>query len=245
MKLGGYLPDPADSRDLLLGSSDGFKFPASVDLRKSGFLPRAKDQLSTSSCVAQAIAAGLTYLENRDKEVDGVERSRLFIYWNARKLRGWEKEDSGCHIRDALKTINNIGACSEKLWSFRQCRVNKTPSSSAFKDAPAHKLTAYRRIADNDINALKLALASGYPCVLGVYMDGQANSDSVSAEGMIPIPKTLDYGHAILIVGYDENGWIFLNSWGVKWGVNGYGYLPKEYLTTPGLSDDWWILTDF
>ena len=41
--------------------------------------------------------------------------------------------------------------------------------------------------------------------------------------------------HAILIVGSetdsDQNEWlIFRNSWGERWGVEGYGFLPPEYL---------------
>lgn len=32
--------------------------------------------------------------------------------------------------------------------------------------------------------------------------------------------------HAILLVGWDNNGWIIKNSWGTGWGSNGYGNIP-------------------
>lgn len=35
--------------------------------------------------------------------------------------------------------------------------------------------------------------------------------------------------HAVLIVGYDENGnYIVKNSWDTSWGVNGYGTVSKD-----------------
>ncbi len=37
---------------------------------------------------------------------------------------------------------------------------------------------------------------------------------------------TLNYGgHAVTIVGYNDHGFIFKNSWGTQWGDDGYGYI--------------------
>jgi C1A family cysteine protease len=38
-----------------------------------------------------------------------------------------------------------------------------------------------------------------------------------------------DEGHAVSIVGYDENGFLIKNSWGVEWGDAGYGWLSFDY----------------
>lgn len=47
------------------------------------------------------------------------------------------------------------------------------------------------------------------------------------------VPKNnnieLNEGHAVTIVGYDENGFIFKNSWGESWGDKGYGWLSFDY----------------
>lgn len=67
----------------------------------------------------------------------------------------------------------------------------------------------------------------------------------------IPLPTSLDSlqgGHAVMAVGYDDNhivpgssrgSLIIRNSWGPSWGENGYGYLPYEYLLS-GLARDFW-----
>lgn len=36
-------------------------------------------------------------------------------------------------------------------------------------------------------------------------------------------------GHAVAIVGYDENGFLIKNSWSSKWGDNGYGWISFDY----------------
>lgn len=38
----------------------------------------------------------------------------------------------------------------------------------------------------------------------------------------------LNGGHAVCIVGYDAEGFIFKNSWGTQWGENGYGRISYE-----------------
>ena len=51
-------------------------------------------------------------------------------------------------------------------------------------------------------------------------------------------------GHAVLAVGYDDATQTFLvrNSWGADWGQAGYFTMPYAYLTTRGLSSDFWTI---
>jgi C1A family cysteine protease len=35
-----------------------------------------------------------------------------------------------------------------------------------------------------------------------------------------------NWGHAILLVGWNSTSWIIKNSWGANWGTNGYGTIP-------------------
>ncbi len=36
-------------------------------------------------------------------------------------------------------------------------------------------------------------------------------------------------GHAVSLVGYSKNYFIVRNSWGTKWGDNGFAYAGNEY----------------
>ena len=53
-------------------------------------------------------------------------------------------------------------------------------------------------------------------------------------------------GHAVLLVGYDDNKQLykFRNSYGTGWGVEGYGYLPYQYVEHPQLAGDFWIVRE-
>ena len=65
--------------------------------------------------------------------------------------------------------------------------------------------------------------------------------------GLLPLPTRGDRlrgGHAVLAVGYDDATQTFLvrNSWGATWGQDGYFTMPYAYLTTRGLSSDFWTI---
>lgn len=49
-------------------------------------------------------------------------------------------------------------------------------------------------------------------------------------------------GHSIVIVGYDQKYYKFINSWGETWGNNGYGFIPCEYINNIDYSDEFFIL---
>ena len=84
--------------------------------------------------------------------------------------------------------------------------------------------------------------------VIGISVYESFESVEVSKTGIVPIPKDGENnlgGHAILIVGYDDDKkcFKFRNSWGESWGDKGYGYIPYNYLTNPNLAGDFWKIT--
>ncbi|HEY5069769.1 MAG TPA: C1 family peptidase, partial [Candidatus Acidoferrum sp.] len=61
----------------------------------------------------------------------------------------------------------------------------------------------------------------------------------------LPAPlESVVGGHAVLAVGYDDAAQRFIarNSWGAKWGQQGYFTIPYTYLMTGSLARDFWTI---
>lgn len=215
--------------------------PTKVDLR-AGCSP-VVDQGQLGSCTANAIASGLReYLELKAGQ-PLTTLSRLFLYYEERSLEGTIGEDSGAEIRDGMKVLNQIGVCPESDWPYDINTFTNPPTNQEVTDAAAYKINEYHRITS--LNLLKAALAQGLPVVIGIDVYESFESDQVAKTGIIPMPNTDTEkylgGHAVLVVGYDDNRDIFFvrNSWGTLWGDQGYFYLPYNYYNKGYVSDCW------
>jgi C1A family cysteine protease len=45
-------------------------------------------------------------------------------------------------------------------------------------------------------------------------------------------------------VGYDDQSRMFIvrNSWSARWGIDGYYWIPYDYLTSPNLAVEFWTI---
>ena len=83
--------------------------------------------------------------------------------------------------------------------------------------------------------------------VFGFQVYETFESKQVASTGDVPLPATGEQllgGHAVMAVGYDDSRSRFLvrNSWGAKWGKDGYFTMPYPYLTESNLSSDFWTM---
>ena len=214
--------------------------PESVDL--SNNMPPIVDQGTLGSCTANAIAGALGFLEISSK-IEFEPLSRLFIYYNERCMEDTINEDAGAEIRDGIKSLVKYGACSEYLWPYDIREFTARPSICAYADAENHKVTLYRRvICARDI---KVALAEGYPVVIGVDVFNGFETEETTKSGIVPMPTDNEEslgGHAILVVGYDDtkNWFIIRNSWGLQAGDKGHYYLDYKYVEK--YASDMWVI---
>jgi C1A family cysteine protease len=242
----GWMPDVPDFRDHKFFSLvSPMKLPTEVDLRPK--CPPVYDQGSTGSCTANAIAAAIDFDIMKDGETP-ITPSRLFIYYNERKMEGTISSDSGAQIRDGIKSINIQGACHESLWEYDESKFTDCPSPEAYADATSYIALAYKRLNNANIIELKSALAQGFPFVCGVSLYESFESDYVAQTGVVSMPGVNEQmlgGHAICCVGYNDHSKMFImrNSWGPEWGVKGYFFMPYSYLTNLNLADDFWVVT--
>jgi C1A family cysteine protease len=237
----GWLPDAPDGRDFLYSNirkTATVKLPDELDYRK--LMPVVEDQGIYSSCVANALTTALEFLQKKKVEND---RSRMFVYYNARLIDHLERQDDGCVIRSAIKSVVDSGVCSEYVWPYINKNLMQTPSENSYKRAKRSLLSDYYRIELGDIDDIKAALVEGYPVVFGIILYKSFLNPN---KGIIPMPSTVnDYyigRHAMVICGFTDTHFIVQNSWGRKWGDKGYCYMSFEYIskyTELGGSDYW------
>lgn len=227
--------------------------PAAVDNRR--FCSRIEDQEQLGSCTANACVGLVEYMERRasGQHTDG---SRLFVYKTTRKLLGWQG-DTGAFLRTTMKALVNFGVPPEEFWPYEIAGFDREPDPFLYAFAANTKAIRYMRLDPATatraqvLDNIRGAVAKGYAVMFGfsVYT-------SLSASPDIPYPSPTDRlegGHAVLIVGYDDNhqnvgsasggngkgALLIRNSWGAGWGDRGYGWLPYDYVRT-GLADDFW-----
>lgn len=241
----GWIKDLPDFRDHLYSAPIEHlaALPSSVDLRPQ--CPPVYDQGQLGSCTANAIAAAIEFDRMKQGLSDFVP-SRLFVYYNERVIEHTVYSDSGAQIRDGIKSVSKLGACSEQEWPYDISQFASKPSDLCYQHALLDKAISYQRVQQN-LAQMKGCLASGVPFVGGISVYESFENDEVAKTGMVPMPSTNEQllgGHAILFCGFrdDTQKWIFRNSWGSSWGDGGYGYLDYQYLLNKDLSSDFWVI---
>jgi C1A family cysteine protease len=242
----GWVPDLPDCRDLHYEPPRKLlrALPRRVDLREH--CPPAYRQGTLNSCTANALAAAIEFDQIKECRPERFLPSRLFIYYNERALEHSIPSDSGAQIRSGMKTVAKRGVCPESMWPYRIRQFRKKPLTRCYSDARKHLGVNYQRVP-RSLPALRACLASGHPFIFGftVYQSFHAPEVTRTGRGEMPIKhERIRAGHAVLAVGYDDSEKRFLlrNSWGQKWGMQGYFTLPYDYLMNRHLSQDFWTI---
>jgi len=141
-----------------------------------------------------------------------------YINWDENVENGTTKKDNKINLSEIYKN-----------------RTNKSDDGMSFKDAfhylrhegvetinGTYKINKYAKVGSYIV--LKHALIMNGPCVGGLPVyDSTRDNFWEKYNG-----DDFQGGHAISIVGYDEDGFIIRNSWGSYFGDNGYTIIPYE-----------------
>ena len=237
----GWRPDLPDFRDkfykIEIGLVPEEVLPVSVDLRPK--ISKIYSQGALGSCTAQAIVGAIQYIQ---PEFLG---SRLFLYYNERKIIGTIKEDSGAMLRDGIKSVVKDGICPEDMWKYIIQNFTNKPTRKCYKSAEKNQITKYLRITN--LQQMKSCLSQGFPFVFGFSVYESFESEEVAKTGIVNMPKpdeSMVGGHAVLAVGYDDKRQVIIvkNSWGRVWGDKGYFTMPYEYISNKNLANDFWTI---
>ncbi|KAL8151090.1 hypothetical protein V2J09_020898 [Rumex salicifolius] len=189
--------------------------PKSVDWRKKGAVTSVKNQ---GSCVAA---------------VEGMNKIKTgkLISLSEQELvdcdtKGSNQGCGGGYMEEAFKYIRkNGGIATENEYPYigknGKCSKTKTKNKVA-------KITGYRTIPAREERLLQEAVAR-QPISVAIDADGYAFQ--LYSGGVFGRFCGRKLNHGVTVVGYGEQGrkyWIVKNSWGKKWGENGYMKLQRD-----------------
>jgi C1A family cysteine protease len=206
--------------------------------------------LIAGNCTAHSSTLCFRYEVAQIKNNFDFEPSRLFQYYNTRKLQGWESEDSGGYIRDSFKAMNKWGLCKESIWPYKDTlqALVKEPSTECYEDGLKNVTVKYASVPQSE-TLIKQTLVSGAAISFGFNVYQSFYGSWSGTTGIMPTPKPgeeLLGGHATAIIGYSNSKKAFLiqNSWSSDWGKGGLFWMPYSFALNPNEADDFWCIEE-
>ena len=193
------------------------------------------NQLTLSSCVANASCDALEILQGLRDPLNVKQLSRLFIYWNSRLAHQATGLDEGTYIHFAMKSLETLGVCEESTWEYKTDKVFAQPNILAYKEANDNMISAFYQITSFDqqrLNEIELAIRANHPVVFGTQVDKNFAANILAPVTNKPT-SNIAGGHAMIITGVRRSPnlqFYIRNSWGPTWGNNGHAWLSDEYI---------------
>ena len=230
------IPDKKDKRDI------SFVASASPEKRFHVIpnLPPIRNQGPISSCASFAATRCHEIMLKQENRY--IEGSELFHYYNAIMNVYGSQIDSGMPIRDACKTSHKYGMAMERAWPYDSRNWSKIPPKVAYWLANLFPISRYERVLGLD--SIKVTLDRNIPVICGIMADREFFNLSILNWTWKP-KKRGTYGHAVNIIGYDDEKQEFIieNSWGTNWGKAGRFRI--SYSDFENVSfDTWRMLTE-
>ncbi len=229
------LPEDVGGTDI----GDANALPKVVDLSSKFPVPKTQEG---GTCTAWAIAYAMkSYQESQEHGWSAVNNSKTqfspaFVYNQIPHY------PDGTSIYDAMDCIIKKGACT----------IYDMPSNSAAKPNSyqlerASNYKAIKQYSVSGVENLKKQLAKGRCAAINVSV--YPDFDNININNMVydTISGKSRGRHNICVVGYDDNkkAFKFINSWGVNWGIDGFGYISyKMYQDKRNCSNTAYLMTD-
>ena len=186
----------------------------------TGLLSPVKNQGRCGSCWAFSVTTSLeTFMRQRNYSVNRLSEQELV---------DCSTKDYGCNggmMHTAFDyIIENGGLYDNKDYKYVAETQNCSKPSNIAK-VRGSNISKYNFVIPNSILDMKLSVLQN-PVTIAV--DADNIYFRFYKEGIIDVPMNVSntLNHAVLLVGYDydEKGeyWIIQNSWGKKWGMDGF-----------------------
>lgn len=224
----GCLPSPKDKRDYKLDTLI-MSAPKLPDEYKNDGNIQIIDQGNTSMCVACAIVQAKHLIEQKQTD-DSEMFSPAYVYSNRAAT---DHKTDGMIPREALKCLLHNGVCHYDdfpgFYTYSKAHSlfvkNQTELNSLAKP---YRISSYYRL--NETEDIKQAIYTiGFAMVAyDVY-----GCMFKPVNGMVQYNESscgYNYGgHQLLAIGWNDTGFIVVNSWGKDYGTNGIVTIPYNY----------------
>jgi|GEM_PF-1065536 len=244
----GWKPSLPDPRDIPADTSE-LPIQAEVDPRRE-YMTKVYAQLRLGSCTANAVAAAI----DADCIVSGENPklpSRLWIYALERLVEGSSlRQDTGAYGRDGFKVARNIGIVPEVEWPYSDKIAvwSQDPRMTAMWNKRQKTKHPYKAVPRN-LSSIRRVLSNKQTIAFGFSVFESFESQQVTDTGLMPHPDTTAEkalgGHEVLMVGYlkdEPHHALCRNSWGFRWGLDGYFLMPWTVILDRNLSGDFWTI---
>ncbi len=221
----GALKSPIDKRDYIaeiiyrrnrksyVSKRSENIFPDNLDLRHK--MSKIRHQGNQGTCAAQTVTAIKEFQEKKDVGLTN-SLSPQFVY----NLRS-NYPDEGMYGRDVMKILTNNGICLEVTYPYGTIEPKDSIDNRAIEEAKRYTIKGYARVSS--IDGLKESLFKNGPCYISFPAYNNTGQFWIQRDEDTPLG-----GHAVCVVGYDENGFIIRNSWGLSWNRNGHTIYPYD-----------------
>jgi len=231
IKLGkGAFRDRPDARDYPLRDVCGavlIDWDTGYDVEKAlGVNLKVEHQNGSLSCVAQAWTK---YTE----VLDLVETGRMPDHSAKSIYEQIYLPEGGAYLRDGAQAIVKGGVALESWIPSYDSNGNppleefmrkQTITPELRKKMKVYQAKEYRSIGSADVDLIAWAIQNSYGAVTA------ADGDNAGwVDGIIKNPVKREWGHAFYFTAFGKDGHgrflKFINSWGTKWGFNGWGII--------------------
>jgi len=229
------LPDPFDELDLQYRPRLK-RLPDFMDQRAGQAVLDQVGESCTGHAVAALINTVLAEPPPEELPKHGAPRkpttnvSPYMLYAMARKYDEFPGQaDVGSSLRGAFKGWYHHGVCSEERWPATAKRRN-LDDPAFIRECMKTPLGAYYRVSARRIDDMQSAITElGAIAASAAIHEGWRKPAARQRHGkptwVIEPSKVEMGGHAFLIAGYNDDGFLVQNSWGTSWGNNGYATL--------------------
>ncbi|XP_050369826.1 ervatamin-C-like [Argentina anserina] len=200
------------------------QIPARMDWREHGAVTPIKNQFSCGACWTFAAVAA----------VEGITKIKTgkLVSLSEQQLLECDDDGSRCKegdIESAFKYImKNKGIATTKEYPYLSTSLNQTFQACDTRKAAHHAatITSYGRVNNGFYVRERPLLNAVSFQPIAVAIDGSGKEFKNYPGGIFEGPCGEHLNHAVTVIGYgtekDTDYWLIKNSWGEKWGENGY-----------------------